>query len=127
MADKKLDTHITEMLKEHFRNRKIENMPSHIEKLRTAKDLFYKTYDFKVGDLVVWKAGLKNKARPALNEPVIVMEVLDTPLKDGDKQDSGTPYFNEPLDLALGLVDDDGDFIMFYYDKRRFEPYQEES
>lgn len=127
MADKKLETEIAAMLRERFRNREIKDMPAHIGKLREAKEVFCKNYEFKVGDLVVWKAGLKNKGRPALNEPVIVMEVLDIPLKDGDKQDSGTPYFNEPLDIALGLVDDDGDFIMFYYDKRRFEPYQEES
>ena len=125
MADKKLETEIAAMLKERFRNRKIENVPAHIEKLRDAKDAFYKTYDFKVGDLVVWKEGLKNKVRPALNEPAIVIAVLEVPLKDQNKQDSGTPYFNEPLDLALGLIDDDGDFIIFYYDQRRFEPYQE--
>ena len=42
-----------------------------------------------------------------------------------DKQDSGTPYFNEPLDLILGLIDEEGDFAIFYYDKRRFEPLEE--
>ncbi|TGO02682.1 hypothetical protein PN36_20705 [Candidatus Thiomargarita nelsonii] len=113
------------MLKERFRNRQIENVPEHINKLRTARLVFDKSYDFKLGDLVVWKKGLKNKARPLFNEPAIVMQILDTPLRDQEKQDSGTPYFNEPLDLVLGLIDDDGDFVIFYYDKRRFEPYQE--
>lgn len=66
-----------------------------------------KCYEFKSGDLVVWKKGLKNKVRPALNEPAIVMDVLTEPLKDENKTSSGTPYFNEPLDLVLGLLDTD--------------------
>jgi hypothetical protein len=124
MAEKKIETEIVEMLKERFRNRKIENVPEHISKLRAAKDVFNQVYEFKPGDLVVWKKGLRNKARPALSEPAIVIQILETPLKDPDKQDSGTPYFNEPLNLVLGLIDDDGDFVIFHYDKRRFEPYQ---
>jgi hypothetical protein len=122
--EKKLETEIAEMLRERFRNRKIENVPDHISKLRAAKDGFNKVYDFKPGDLVIWKQGLRNKAKPAFNEPAIIMQILETPLRDEDKQDSGTPYFNEPLDLVLGLIDEEGDFTIFHYDKRRFEPYQ---
>ncbi|MCK5720730.1 MAG: hypothetical protein KAH84_12395 [Thiomargarita sp.] len=125
MAKKKFETEIAEMLKERFKNRKIENVPEHINKLCMAKDEFNKVYDFKSGELVVWKQGLKNKIKPALNEPAIVMQILDIPLRDQGEQDSGTPYFNEPLDLGLGLIDNNGDFNIFHYDKRRFEPYQE--
>ncbi len=125
MAEKKLESELAEMLKERFRNRQIENLPDHINKLRSARLVFDKNYDFKLGDLVVWKNGLKNKIRPSLNEPAIVMQILDTPLSNQDKQDSGTPYFNEPLDLVLGLINENGDFVIFHYDKRRFEPYQE--
>jgi len=124
MASKKLETEIAELLKERFRNRKIEDLPAHIAKLQTAKKSFDKVYDFKPGNLVVWKKGLKNRAKPALDEPAIVVQVLETPLKDESKNDSGIPYFNEPLDLALGILDEDEDFIIFYYDRRRFQPYQ---
>ncbi len=123
MATKKLETEIADLLKERFRNRKIENMPVHIAKLQAAREAFGRVYDFKPGDLVVWKKGLKNKARPALGEPAIVVQTLETPLRDQAKE-SGTPYFNEPLDLALGLLDEDEDFVIFHYDRRRFEPYQ---
>ena len=125
MAEKKLESEIAEMLKERFRNRKIENVPEHINKLRSARLVFDKSYEFKLGDLVVWKKGLKNKIRPSLNEPAIVMQLLDTPLSNPNKQDFGSPYFNEPLDLVLGLINENGDFVLFHYDKRRFEPYQE--
>ena len=80
MAEKKLETEIAKKLRERFRNRKIEDMPEHISKLRRAKDSFNKGYDFKPGDLAVWKKGLKNRALPAIAEPVIVMEVLNKPL-----------------------------------------------
>lgn len=123
MATKKLETEIADLLKERFRNRKIENMPAHIAKLQAAREVFGRVYDFKSGDLVIWKKGLKNRARPALGEPAIVVQTLETPLRDQAKE-SGTPYFNEPLDLALGLLDEDEDFVIFYYDRRRFEPYQ---
>jgi hypothetical protein len=125
MAGKKLETELAEMLKERFRNRKIENVEEYVAKLKNARDIFDKAYDFKPGDLVVWKRGLKNKLRPALDEPAIVVQILQQPLRDEGKSDSGTAYFNEPLDLVLGMVDDDGDFILFHYDRRRFEPYQE--
>ncbi|NJO18620.1 MAG: hypothetical protein HC877_23705 [Thioploca sp.] len=98
-------------------------MPAHIAKLQATKAVFDKVYDFKPGDLVIWKKGLKNRARPALNEPAIVVAVLEKPLIDNTKE-VGSTYFNEPLDLVLGLLDEDGDFITFHYDHRRFEPYQ---
>lgn len=123
MAERKLEIEIAELLKERLRNRKIEDMPAHIAKLQAAREIFAKIYDFKPGDLVVWKQGLKNRAKPALKEPAIVVEVLETPLRD-DTKESGSSYFNEPLDLALGLLDEDNDFTVFYYDRRRFELYQ---
>ncbi len=119
------NTDLAKMLSERFHNQRIENIPEHISRLKTAKDMFDKIYDLKSGDLVVWKESLKNKIRPALNEPAIVMEILESPLRDMNKQDAGSAYFNEPLDLLLGLINEDGDFVIFYYDKRRFKPYQE--
>ncbi len=125
MAKRDIEMEIAKRIKEQLAKRKIENMPEHLERLRNGRKKFNEKYDFKPGDLVVWKKGMKNKARPAYDEPAIVMEVLKEPLKDGEEQNSGSPYFNEPLDLILGISDEDGDFLIFHYDKRRFEPYQE--
>jgi hypothetical protein len=125
MAEKTLETELTEALRERFRNRKIDDMQGHINGLQAAKAAFEQAYQFSPGDIVVWKKGLKNRVRPSYNEPAIVLEILDEPLKDEKTQDSGKPYFNEPLDLKLGLLDADGDFLIFYYDKKRFEHYQE--
>jgi hypothetical protein len=82
---------------------------------------FHGVNEFKKGQFVKWKKGLKNKKFPAEEQPAIVIEILDEPIY-GDF-DSGTPYFREPLDLALGFIGPRNDFVIFHYDKRRFEPF----
>lgn len=34
--------------------------------------------------------------------------------------------YREPLDLLLGILHKDGDFLMYHFDSRRFQPYHEE-
>jgi hypothetical protein len=75
--------------------------------------------EFKIGDLVTWKPGLKNKRYPYDNQPAIVIQILDDPLID-PRDVPVSPYFREPLDIVLGVLSDDGSFATFYYDKRRF-------
>lgn len=81
---------------------------------------------FKPGDLVRWKPGLQNRRLPGYDTPAVVLEVLDTPIHDGE-QESGSAYFREPLDLVLGMFWDRGkargDFVSYYLDSRRFEPW----
>jgi hypothetical protein len=95
------------------------------QNLRTVYKKLLDIHEFKVGDLVKWKEGLKNKKRPHLNQPAIVIELLGEPLRERQGEEAGSPYYREPLDIILGLFDDDHEFMMFYYDKRRFEPYSE--
>jgi hypothetical protein len=79
-------------------------------------------HSFKPGLLVRWKDGLKNKAVPEYNQPAIVWEVLQQPVFDNAKTlGAGSRFFNEPLDIVLGVMDDDT-FILFHYDSRRLEP-----
>lgn len=74
---------------------------------------------FKPGDLVTWKLGLKNKRRPSDSEFAVVVEVLPGPVFDSNKGAS-LAYFREPLDIRLGLLDEDGDFTVYHFDSRRF-------
>jgi hypothetical protein len=71
--------------------------------------------------LVRWKPGLKNKKRPEYNEPAVVVNVLLDPILD-TSESAGSPYYRERLDLMLGLIDSDGDFVIFHFDQQRFEP-----
>ena len=68
---------------------------------------------------------MKNRRKPYVGQPAVVMESLKTPREDTSPSDSSaaTPYFHEPLDLILGLLDSDGDFLVFHFDSRRFEPF----
>ena len=75
---------------------------------------------FKIGDIVKWKKGLKNKHLPMYEDPCIIVEVLEKPFKDRNL-DVSSPYFAEKLDVLLGLITVNGDFFTFYYDKNRFE------
>ena len=101
----------------------LEAGPSNASNLRRAMEVLAVEHVFQPGDLVQWKPGMKNKSRPADGEPIVVVEVRDEPLLDNEHS-SGSPYFREPLTLLGGFRDDDGDFLILHYDKRRFEPYE---
>ena len=124
MADKKL-----EMLKALLEK---ELSPSEVTsesgretaaKLQELFSGFRKSYEFREGTLATWKPGMRNKKKPAYNEPVIVVERKQTPEYDMSR-DAGTAYFKEPLDLVAGFIDDDGDFVIFHFDSRRFQPFE---
>ncbi len=104
--------------------KKVKSELTSDEKLRLLKENYSKVLDkqqkFNPGDLVSWKSGLKNRTKPNYSEPAIVIDVLESPIFDSTNN-SGSPYFKEPLDIIVGFVDDDGDFLTMYYDSRRFE------
>jgi hypothetical protein len=80
-----------------------------------------------VGSLVVWKDGLRNRQRPRYCEPAVVIEIHEP---DGgvlfdQEPNSGSQYFREPLTIQVGLLDDAGDLVMYFCDKRRFRPLED--
>ncbi len=91
--------------------------------------LFQERHRFAPGTLVTWKPGLKNRRLPRHGRPAVVLAVLDPPALDTEK-DSGSPYFNEPLDLVLGLFVEDGpvrgELMTWHFDSRRFQPWTQE-
>ena len=93
-------------------------------KLRAFYEAYLSDENLAPGMLVVWKPGLKNKKRPKVDEPMVVLSILDTPVYAND-EGPGSTYFREPLDLIGGILDSDGDFTIFHFDRRRFTPFQE--
>ncbi len=75
------------------------------------------------GVLAIWKPGLKNKRFPAYGHPAIVVELLDPPLLDHEEE-AGMTYYREPLDMQMGILHRDGDFLVYHFDSRRFQPYE---
>jgi hypothetical protein len=51
-----------------------------------------------------------------------VVERLSAPILDHETE-SGMTYYREPLDLLLGILHRDGDFLVYHFDSRRFQPY----
>lgn len=90
-----------------------------VQRLRAIYHLFQDKEEFTPGDFVVWKDGLKNRRLPNYGQKGIVIQCLDEPIFDGNKE-SGSPYYREPLDIVVGFFDEDDDFMIFYYDSRRF-------
>lgn len=101
-----------------------EKVKSQIEDLTFRKESLDDDEYFTLGDIVVWKERMKNKNFPLHGQPAIVIEVLDEPVYDRTAQ-IGSHIFNEPHDLLLGLIMDNGDFLTFHYDKRRFKKLEE--
>ena len=91
--------------------------------------LFNQRHHFAPGALVTWKPGLKNRRWPSYGRPAVVLEVLAAPTMDSDL-DSGSPYFNEPLDLILGLFLEGGsargELAAWHFDSRRLQPWTQE-
>lgn len=101
---------------------KQEYSEDYIKKLKYVCEDFLKKETFQVGQLVKWKKTLKNRKLPYQDQPTIVVAVLDEPITES-QEDAGSPYFREPLDIVLGMIDDEDTFLTFYYDSRRFEAY----
>lgn len=99
-------------------------MQEKIKNLQKAYKSFCIPNKFEPGDIVKWKEGQKNRRSPRYNDPVIVLDVLDKPIY-GENKEPGSTYFNEPLNLVIGILDDDGDFLYYYVDSRRFEIYKD--
>ncbi len=109
-----------ESVLEGINQRKRAELVEKAAQLNVLCQTLLETSQFNVGDIVVWKEGLRNKARPEDGELAIVLELLDEPVYD-DSDDAGSPYFHEPLSLRLGIIDEDGDFLSYLYDAKRFQ------
>lgn len=104
-------------------------MASLARTLAERQQAMLQRHRFKPGDIVVWKPGLSNRRYPREGKPAVVMEVLETPVFDCERE-SGSPYFREPLDLVLGVyAEEEGMpsmFLSWHFDSRRFQPWQAE-
>jgi len=98
-----------------------QKLKENIADLQKKYALFLRKDTFRVGDLVTWKPGLTNRRYPRNGTAGVVTRVYPVPLKDSSKSEAGSPYFNEELTVAVGVIDSDGDFVEFSYDGRRLE------
>ena len=94
----------------------------HRRKLKELSERLDEGHSFTKGQFVKWKPGLKNRKFPDYGEPAIVTAVLPSATFDPGEVTAASPYFQEPLTFVLGIYRDD-DFLEFWLDSRRFEPF----
>lgn len=87
---------------------------------KAAADYMAEPEQFNPGDLVTWKASLRNRRFPAYGRPAVVIEVVPGRTISSDEA-KGIP---EPIDLTLGILDGDGDFMVYHYEGRRFTEWK---
>ena len=76
---------------------------------------------FAIGDVVAWKGEeFKNKRCPELSQRAVVSYVYPVAIFSSAGDRSGTSYEFEPLDIRLAFIDEDGDYMKYAYDSRRF-------
>lgn len=97
--------------------------PGFAARLRQAAEMFLTPHPLTAGEYVQWKPGMKNRRFPEYGEPTVVIEVLDAPVQVEQTPDDED--LAEHLDLRLGLLLRDSRFVVFHFDRRRFEPYAE--
>lgn len=112
------------LLKKALEDKEKENadIPSKIELLKELSKSYQKENDFKVGDIIKWKEQLKNRKLPDYNEPVIILEIIEEPFIN-EKEQFGSMYFNEKLDIKVGIYRDNS-LLTFHFDKQRFEQFE---
>lgn len=93
-----------------------------IEELKEIAARYSNKTEFKIGDVVRWKDGLRDRRYPAYGEPAIVMGLH--PGEIDDERSTGTPYYGAPIDLSVGVIDRDGEFGIYRAESQRFEIYE---
>jgi hypothetical protein len=80
--------------------------------------------DYGYGDFVEWIPGLRNRTIPAYGEPAVVISIDEQAFEDSTR-DVNSGYFKEPIDLALGVLDQQDELVVFHFDSRRFRKFVE--
>lgn len=101
----------------------IKDDDSAIQVLKRSYETYISNESLSTGDVVSWKPGMRNRTLPNYRQPAIVIEKLQYPIFD-ESQNAGSQYFHEPLDLRVGFLDDNNQFVIYFYDSRRFEKYR---
>lgn len=95
----------------------------YIKDLQERKKFFETHPIFKPGDIITWKEGMQNKTIPDKDVPGIVINNFFPALRD-EERDVTSAYFNEQLDIQVGFISKNNEFVIFSHDSRRFKLYK---
>ncbi len=94
--------------------------PATPEELAELGARYLVKHDFKPGDLVAWKPGLRDCKWPKEGSAGVVMEVI---LEHRREESDGGNHYYEPIDVRVGVVVNET-FEGFWIDGNRLEPYR---
>lgn len=83
--------------------------------------MFNEERSFEVGQLITQIPELSVYHWPEIGYPAIVMEVLDEPV--ASSPDDGN--MKRVFDIAIGVIHDDGEFLCYLVDSRRFKAWDQ--
>ena len=84
--------------------------------LLAAFETFQADEEFVPGQLVQWKAMMKNRRMPAYSAPAIVVAMIDDP----PRIDTDGETITELDDMILGFLDGEQSFLTFAFPHQRF-------
>lgn len=93
-----------------------------LKPLLAIAEQFITPNKFKVMDAVKWIPGLQVMNLPAIAQPAIVLEILDSPVVD-EEVELGDPARSIKCDMMIGFMVDGQRMITVLADSRRFESY----
>lgn len=100
------------------------DVATRLYKLRSNLESYSKLSEsIEVGDILVWKEGLKNRKYPKYDEPCIVVEKLNEPIIN-DAVGINSAYYKEVNDIKLGIIMPGNEFVTFYFDSKRFTKFE---
>ena len=85
-------------------------------------DKFLQQEAFEVKDVVKWIPGLQVMNMPALEQPAVVLELLDQPVVDEDAE-LGDPSRSIRCDIVIGFMVDEKRMVTVLADSRRFQAF----
>lgn len=92
-------------------------------RLQEAYRQYSQRHIFELGDMVRLKPAICGSMRiPSEGQPAIVVEILDSPIKD-NTVGVGHPDFGRLLDIRIMILIDGEKAIDFAYDSKQLEPF----
>jgi hypothetical protein len=89
------------------------SLPGYADALRESASAYLSVETFAPGDLVMWKARMRNQLLPDEGAPAVVVRYLDEPeTPDVDSE-------AEALDIVLGVIDGSETFRVFSFSSGR--------
>jgi len=108
---------------EHGNDSDINEKRMDVSFLKNQHALFYQKHEFKINDLVQIKKGLKTSYNFIENQPIIVTEILISPIQHTEEDISNADY-SIIMDIKIGVITRMGIYKEFYFNSQFFEPYQ---